>query len=544
MMANRLIIILSLACAPLLPNASAATGVLALASSARPSSRKSPKRNKGSFAGARSGGFASGKSKVSPATSTINIENDENAKKAVRDLFSVCSHIQNPELYQPHWADACHQASNDEGKSAIIASKDVDKGHVLTLFPIHALGLRTLRRNIDAKKKKKHRRDDTEFVAYDVDRDGEYFKQDQQQAGIRMKLNIPLDDGQPASASILNGNKKNKSLFAMIFREELVPGWLGGRVRSVSDGANCVIIPLPGAAPLCAVVATRDVKEGEELLQGVKASDTKLLDDCKRILESVHEAELSELRSYIEMACKTTSTVQSDTVAETKEGTSELGPFHQINQQYPGLKQLHKDPDVFAVENFLSDDECDRIIDKATPHLKPCIIKNEVTGAIEQDSSRTSTDANLPQAEAPSIVSKLTKLASCDANQLEILQILRYAQGQEFKPHTDGYDGPVSACGFEQSNRLATIFCYLNDVERGGSTYFPDIDVEVRPKRGMAVVHFPSDTQLREDERTVHQGMPAIDEKMLMATWVWSEPRSQGLPYDEENLPSLSSELI
>jgi len=545
------VIALSLRCTLLL-NTQCTLSVQAFASS-------SPKRKKAVRAGkAGSGGFGSsgtnGRVNTKEERSANNEDADKHAKQTVRNLFSVCSHIQNPELYQPLWADACHMVQGSDGTISTVASKDVQKGAVLTLFPIHALGLRTLRKNNTKKKtKKKNRREDTEFVAYDLDRDGEYFQEEnnQQAVGLRMKLNIPLEDGQPASSSILakEGDRKNKVLFAMLFREDVAPGWLGGRVRSGTDEPNCVTLPLPGAAPLCAVVATKDVNEGDELVQGLKPPEVKVLEECKGIIATEYEAELSELQGYIEMACKTTATSATNnesTATEEKAGDTDnhlLGPFHQINQQYPGLTQLHRNPDIYQVDNFLSDDECDRIIAKATPHLAPCLIKNESTGAIERDPSRTSTDANLPRAEAPSIVSKLTDLARCRADQLEILQILRYTQGQEFQPHTDGYAGPVSACGFEESNRLVTVFCYLNDVARGGSTYFPEMDVEIRPKKGMAVVHFPSDTELREDERTLHQGMPAIDDKLLLATWVWTKPRSDP-NYDEKKLASLSTDVI
>ena len=117
------------------------------------------------------------------------------------------------------------------------------------------------------------------------------------------------------------------------------------------------------------------------------------------------------------------------------------------------------------------------------------------------------------------MISKLVGLAGCDADRFEILQVLRYETGQEFRPHTDRYAGPTMSSGFVDSNRLVTVFCYLNDVERGGGTYFPDVDLEIRPRKGVAVVHFPSDVELREDERTLHQGMPAIDDKYLLATW-------------------------
>lgn len=414
---------------------------------------------------------------------------------------------------------------------------------VLTLFPIHALGLRTIAAANKKKKKKKKKQQqndaDTEFVAYDSDRDGKYFTSENQEAGLRMKLNIPLDSSQPA-LSVLGGDRKNnKVLFAMLYRDEIIPGWMGARIKSAFNGVNCVIVPLPGAAPLCACIATTDMKEGDALVRGIKPPDAKLLNECLSILAEEYNTEISELKQYIEMACKA-----PEATTQTKSGAAEeLGPFHQINSQYPGIKQLYQNPDIYQIDGFLTDDECERIISKATPHLTTCIIKNESTGAVEQDPSRTSYDANLPQVEVPSIVSKLTKLAFCDANQLEILQVLRYTQGQEFKPHTDGYEGAYCACGFENANRLVTIFCYLNDVAKGGCTNFPELSVEIRPKKGSAVVHFPSDTKLRGDERTVHQGLPAIDEKFLLATWVWSKPRTVKA-YNEENLPSMSDDLI
>jgi len=191
-------------------------------------------------------------SKPSPLRKT-NINDDVDAKRTVSNIFSVVSHIQNPDLYQPSWADNTRyeQGTNSEGKT-VVASRDVKKGHVLTLFPIHALGLRTLgQKNTSTKKKKKkkkkkqqHKQKDTEFVAYDVDRDAKYFTN--QEPGLRMKLNIPLDNSQPALC-VLNGDRKNKVLFAMVFRDEVLPGWMGHRIKTANTGANCVTIPLPGA---------------------------------------------------------------------------------------------------------------------------------------------------------------------------------------------------------------------------------------------------------------------------------------------------------
>lgn len=121
--------------------------------------------------------------------------------------------------------------------------------------------------------------------------------------------------------------------------------------------------------------------------------------------------------------------------------------------------------------------------------------------------------------------------------------MLNYKTGQQFCAHTDGFQGPVSACGFEESNRVATVFTYLNDVANGGETVFSILDLKIKPKKGMAVVHFPSDLHLRKDERTLHEGSIAVDEKWLLTTWLWSEKRSV-IRYYEEGLPSLSSDVI
>jgi len=134
-------------------------------------------------------------------------------------------------------------------------------------------------------------------------------------------------------------------------------------------------------------------------------------------------------------------------------------------------------------------------------------------------------------------------LANCSQEQLEILQVLNYKNGQQFKAHTDGFDGPTSACGFLDSGRIATVFCYLNDVPEGGTTLFTKLGLEIRPKRGLAVIHFPMSLELIEDDRTEHQGSLAIDEKWILTTWVWKNWKGD-YRYDEDRLPTLSLDII
>lgn len=244
---------------------------------------------------------------VQPKTSVI----DETSKQTVRNLFSVCSHIQDPALYQPDWADACQMTASNDGRTRVIAIKDVKKGQPLTLFPIHALGLRWLnRKNSGVRSKKENNKsmikdgEDVEFVAFDSDRDPHFMNV---QAGLRLRLNIPLDKEQPAYRPVLGG-RNDMVLFAMLdTSKDGNQGWLGGKILSTQAGtgkSNCFTLPLPGAAPLCGIIATRDIKAGEEVIRGVSSPSAEEVNECKKVLMEQYAQELSELRQYIDMACK------------------------------------------------------------------------------------------------------------------------------------------------------------------------------------------------------------------------------------------------
>ena len=79
----------------------------------------------------------------SSSSSRNLLETDEIAKRTVRNLFSVCSHIQNPALYQPQWANnTLYTETNDPdnvAKLSVVASRDVKRGHGKFFCFIHQL---------------------------------------------------------------------------------------------------------------------------------------------------------------------------------------------------------------------------------------------------------------------------------------------------------------------------------------------------------------------------------------------------------------------
>jgi prolyl 4-hydroxylase len=70
--------------------------------------------------------------------------------------------------------------------------------------------------------------------------------------------------------------------------------------------------------------------------------------------------------------------------------------------------------------------------------------------------------------------------------------------------------------------RILTFFLYLNDVEAGGGTNFPQLNLTIAPKKGRALL-WPSvlnSEPLKKDGRMMHQALE-VEEGMKFAANGW-----------------------
>ena len=201
--------------------------------------------------------------------------------------------------------------------------------------------------------------------------------------------------------------------------------------------------------------------------------------------------------------------------------------YHQINVNYPGLKSLTNTTSyVYTIDNFISEDECNFLIEAAQDCLQP----STVTGSGNKEAgrristARTSWTCRLHRDDLPILMnSAIMKLTNKPLEHIEHPQLARYESTQQFKPHYDAYDekNPTLKDTLEDGgNRLVTILIYLNDVEVGGATKFPSLNIEVQPKRGMAVVFFPATVEGKLDRGALHAALPAVDTKYVAQIWV------------------------
>jgi prolyl 4-hydroxylase len=117
---------------------------------------------------------------------------------------------------------------------------------------------------------------------------------------------------------------------------------------------------------------------------------------------------------------------------------------------------------------------------------------------------------------------RIARLVNWPEENGEGLQVLHYRPGAEYKPHYDYFDPnePGTPTILRRGGqRVATLVMYLGEPEKGGGTTFPDVNLEVAPKRGHGV--FFSYDRPHPVTRTLHGGAPVLaGEKWIATKWL------------------------
>ena len=116
------------------------------------------------------------------------------------------------------------------------------------------------------------------------------------------------------------------------------------------------------------------------------------------------------------------------------------------------------------------------------------------------------------------VISRIMDIVGLPHNNAEHMQLLRYGPNEYYRLHHDWIPEQLDAlCG----PRAFTFFLYLSDVDEGGGTYFPYINITVKPKRGSAVwwPHGKPTNPRAKDDRTHHEAQPVIVGKKYAANY-------------------------
>ena len=184
--------------------------------------------------------------------------------------------------------------------------------------------------------------------------------------------------------------------------------------------------------------------------------------------------------------------------------------------------------ELYTIDNFMTSFECKRLIEIAKPHVvKSTITNNDKEQDKKFRTSKTTHFQYIQKEEEKNFIKRMDEKI-CDALHLDIsfsesTQLQSYQVGNEFKAHTDYFEKGTSSYKQHASrygNRTWTFMVYLNDVERGGGTFFSKLNKRFYPKQGMAILWnnlYPNGTV---NPDTLHAGEPILKgEKNIITKW-------------------------
>ena len=183
---------------------------------------------------------------------------------------------------------------------------------------------------------------------------------------------------------------------------------------------------------------------------------------------------------------------------------------------------LSPEPHVRAVRGLLAEAECAYLMRRSERHLRPSFINDPLSGRPIPHPTRTSFGMNfgptLEDLAVRAINRRLAAVTGTDVACGEPLQILRYAPGQEYRPHMDALPGVTN-------QRCWTVLVYLNAEFEGGATVFEQLDLTFRGAPGDALIFTSLDASGRPDLRTRHAGLPVTSGAKWLATrWIRQAP--------------------
>ena len=187
--------------------------------------------------------------------------------------------------------------------------------------------------------------------------------------------------------------------------------------------------------------------------------------------------------------------------------------------------QAMYNPRVVVFGGLLSDEECEALIELAKPRLARSLTVAIKTGGEEVNADRTSNGMFFQRGEnelVSRIEARIARLLNWPEENGEGLQVLHYRPGTEYKPHYDYFDPiePGTPTILKRGGqRVGTLIMYLGEPEKGGATSFPDVHLDVAPKRGNAV--FFSYERAHPSTKSLHGGAPVIaGEKWIATKWL------------------------
>ncbi|WP_294189360.1 2OG-Fe(II) oxygenase [uncultured Sphingomonas sp.] len=176
--------------------------------------------------------------------------------------------------------------------------------------------------------------------------------------------------------------------------------------------------------------------------------------------------------------------------------------------------------------DFLDEATCDHLVALIERQRRPSTLLSDTGKSANRTSDSCDMDRSAPDIRA--IDEVIAGALGLDPAHGETMQGQRYAPGQHFRTHHDYFHEGESYWPRMQASggqRTWTAMIYLNEVEEGGATWFPQGGVRAMPRRGMLLAWNNMEADGRPNTRTLHEGMPVVEGvKYIVTKWFREQP--------------------
>jgi prolyl 4-hydroxylase len=182
--------------------------------------------------------------------------------------------------------------------------------------------------------------------------------------------------------------------------------------------------------------------------------------------------------------------------------------------------QFYRVPDIFSPA------ECAALIRMIDAKRRPSTLLSDGSDPNFRTSESCDMDRYSPQVQP--FDERIADLLGIAPEHGETLQGQRYAPGQHFRAHHDyfheaqPYWPRMDADG---GQRTWTAMVFLNAVEEGGATWFPQAGIRVPPRPGMLLAWNNMAPDGSPNPLTLHEGMPVVrGTKYIVTKWFRERP--------------------
>lgn len=205
-------------------------------------------------------------------------------------------------------------------------------------------------------------------------------------------------------------------------------------------------------------------------------------------------------------------------------------PFgYDHHNEYRKVRGLSLDPDIFYIDNFITYEEAQTLMDIAEPHLvRSNVVYNGVGNTLHPGRTSMQMLLQIGQHELVDRIRDRIHVilgVPLEAQLDENMQIVRYEQGQNFHCHHDPYPQLVNRTHvFDGSvyNRLVSFMIILQAPLEGGATRFCRYNLDYDPYEFSALFFYNLHAHNnRIDGGLQHAGMPVVGARAKWILIVW-----------------------